>query len=92
VVIRGLNAYHGDVSAAQLRDGDLVAAVEEERFRRVKHWAGFPRDAIRACLDMAAVVLASGAEINVGAYRLSASLMALSTSAMRAGGIVPARF
>jgi carbamoyltransferase len=55
MIVLGVNAYHGDVSAALLRDGDLVAAVEEERFRRVKHWAGFPRDAIRACLDMAGV-------------------------------------
>ncbi len=51
-MILGLNAYHGDVSAVLLRDGELVAAVEEERFRRVKHWAGFPREAIRACLEM----------------------------------------
>jgi len=53
--ILGINAYHGDVAAAMLRDGELVAAVEEERFRRVKHYAGFPRDAIRACLRIAGV-------------------------------------
>jgi len=53
VLILGINAYHGDVSAAILRDGRLVAAVEEERFRRVKHWAGFPDQAIAACLAMA---------------------------------------
>ena len=41
--ILGLNAYHGDVSAALVCDGQLVAAVEEERFRRIKHCAGFPR-------------------------------------------------
>lgn len=52
MVILGVNAYHGDVSAVLLRDGALVAAVEEERFWRVKHWAGFPREAIRACLEM----------------------------------------
>ena len=50
--IIGINAYHGDVSAVLVRDGQLIAAVEEERFRRVKHWAGFPRDAIGACLAM----------------------------------------
>ena len=55
LIVLGINAYHGDVSAALLRDGELVAAVEEERFRRVKHSAGFPRDAIRACLGMAGV-------------------------------------
>src|SRR5262245_61442596 len=53
MIVLGINAYHGDVSAAILRDGELVAAVEEERFRRVKHYAGFPREAIRACLAMA---------------------------------------
>src|SRR6266566_4580187 len=52
MLILGINAYHGDVAAALLRDGQLVAAVEEERFRRIKHWAGFPRDALRACLRM----------------------------------------
>lgn len=55
MIILGINAYHGDVSAALIRDGTLVAAVEEERFRRVKHWAGFPREAIRTCLEMAGV-------------------------------------
>jgi carbamoyltransferase len=50
--VLGINAYHGDVSAALLCGGELVAAVEEERFRRVKHWAGFPAEAIRSCLQM----------------------------------------
>jgi hypothetical protein len=39
----GLNAFHGDSAAAVIRDGVLVAAAEEERFRRVKHWAGLHR-------------------------------------------------
>jgi carbamoyltransferase len=56
VLILGINAYHGDVAAVLLRDGELVAAVEEERFRRIKHYAGFPRDAIRSCLAMAGAV------------------------------------
>ena len=51
--ILGINAYHGDVSAVLLCDGELVAAVEEERFRRIKHIAGFPTESIRACLAMA---------------------------------------
>src|SRR5207302_955349 len=50
--ILGINAYHGDVSAALLKDGELVAAVEEERYRRIKHVAGFPREAMLACLAM----------------------------------------
>ena len=48
--IIGLNAYHGDVSAVLVRDGRLVAAVEEERFKRIKHVAGFPTLAIEECL------------------------------------------
>ncbi len=49
--ILGLNAYHGDSSAALLTDGILIAAVEEERYNRIKHWAGLPVLAARACLD-----------------------------------------
>ena len=51
--ILGLNAYHADSSAALVVDGKLLAAVEEERFRRQKHWAGFPEKSIRWCLDYA---------------------------------------
>jgi carbamoyltransferase len=53
VNILGLNAYHGDSSAALISDGKIVAAAEEERFLRVKHWAGFPEKAIRYCLSEA---------------------------------------
>lgn len=54
-IILGINAYHGDASACVLRDGILVAAAEEERFRRIKHWAGFPSEAVRYCLAEAGV-------------------------------------
>ena len=40
MLILGINAYHGDASACLARNGELVAAAEEERFRRLKHWAG----------------------------------------------------
>ncbi len=53
--VLGINAYHGDVSAALLKDGALVAAVEEERFRRIKHWAGFPSLSIQRCLEIAGI-------------------------------------
>ena len=53
--ILGINAYHGDSSACLVIDGKLVAAVEEERFRREKHWAGFPELSIKWCLDYACV-------------------------------------
>lgn len=55
--ILGINAYHGDSSAALVVDGQLVAAVEEERFRRIKHWAGFPSESIRYCLESAGLTL-----------------------------------
>jgi carbamoyltransferase len=50
VNILGLNAFHGDASAALFEDGRLMAAVEEERFNRIKHWAGFPALAAHWCL------------------------------------------
>ena len=51
--ILGINAYHGDASAAIVKDGQLIAAVEEERFNRKKHCAGFPSAAVRYCLEAA---------------------------------------
>jgi carbamoyltransferase len=56
--ILGINAYHGNASAALVCDGKLVAAVEEERFNRVKYAAGFPAEAIRYCLKMGGITLA----------------------------------
>ena len=56
--ILGINAYHGDASAAIVHDGKLVAAAEEERFNRKKHCAGFPSLAIRYCLDAAGITAA----------------------------------
>jgi len=55
--ILGINAYHGNASAAILCDGKLVAAVEEERFNRVKYAAGFPAAAIQYCLKAAGITL-----------------------------------
>ena len=49
--ILGINAYHGDSSACLLKDGVVICATEEERFRRIKHWAGFPSEAIKFCLE-----------------------------------------
>src|SRR2546425_1023250 len=50
MIILGLNAYHADASACLVVNGQLVAAAEEERFCRVKHWAGLPARAVGACL------------------------------------------
>lgn len=51
-VILGLNAFHGDAAACLLVEGEVVAAVEEERFSRVKHEAGFPHAAVDYCLSL----------------------------------------
>lgn len=48
--ILGINAYHAGASACLIRDGKLIAAVEEERFNRHKYWAGFPTQAIQYVL------------------------------------------
>ena len=53
IIVLGLNAYHGDSSACIVIDGKLIAAAEEERFTRIKHWAGFPALAIQYCLEEA---------------------------------------
>ena len=53
--ILGINAYHADSSACIVTNGELIAAVEEERFTRIKHWAGFPWQSIQYCLREAGV-------------------------------------
>lgn len=57
MIVLGLNAYHGDSAAALVKDGRLVAAAEEERFRRIKHWAGLPTEAMKWCLADAGLKL-----------------------------------
>src|SRR5207249_11321232 len=60
--ILGINVYHPDVSAVLIRDGRLIAALEEERFRRIKHYAGFPTTAIQRCLEIGGI---TGSDIDV---------------------------
>src|SRR6185295_13701207 len=55
--ILGVNAYHADSAACLVVDGEIVAAAEEERFRRLKHWAGVPSEAIAWCLGDAGIRL-----------------------------------
>ena len=57
MIILGLNCFHGDAAACLVRDGVLIAAAEEERFRRGKHWAGFPTEAIKYCLAEAGITI-----------------------------------
>ncbi len=71
-IILGLNAYHADSSACIVVGGNLVAAAEEERFRRVKHWAGFPSESIKYCLSQAGAKLVDVSHIAVNSDPQSA--------------------
>jgi len=57
--ILGLNAYHGDASATLIKNGEIVLAIEEERLNRLKHSAGFPTLAIKACLKEAGISISN---------------------------------
>jgi len=61
VYILGISCYYHDAAASLLKDGQLVAAAEEERFSRIKHDYGFPTHAIQFCLDSAGI---TGAELD----------------------------
>jgi carbamoyltransferase len=63
--ILGINAYHGDAAAALIKDGGLIAAVEEERFNRIKHCAGFPTQAIEYCLRAAGISIADVEHVGI---------------------------
>ena len=52
-IILGINAYHADSSACIIVNGKLVAAIEEERITRKKHYSGYPTNSIRQCLQIA---------------------------------------
>ncbi len=51
MLILGLNMFHADASAAIVQNGEVVFAIAEERLNRIKHYAGFPALAVKACLD-----------------------------------------
>jgi carbamoyltransferase len=63
--ILGINAYHGGASACLIQDGQLIAAAEEERFLRVKYWAGFPVQAIQYVLGEAGITAADVDHIGI---------------------------
>ena len=92
--ILGLNAYHADSSAAIFKDGVMIAATEEERFRRVKHWAGFPSMAIQFCLREAGIKLdevdhiAIGRDVNAKYFK---KWLYLLTHPMDIGGVLNRR-
>ena len=57
MIILGLNIFHADTSACLVKDGKLIVAVEEERFTRIKHFTGFPKNSINFCLKEGRVKL-----------------------------------
>ena len=66
MLILGLNMFHADASAAIIQDGELVFAIAEERLNRIKHYAGFPSLAIKACLDTAGAKMTDVDHVAVG--------------------------
>jgi carbamoyltransferase len=88
--ILGINAYHGDAAAALIQDGRIVAAVEEERFNRVKHCAGFPTESVRYCLRAAGIRIEEVEHIGISrdpsAHLHKKILFAASRAARRMGG------
>ena len=66
MLILGLNMFHADASAAILQDGEVIFAVAEERLNRIKHYAGFPVLAIKACLDAAGAKITDVDHVAVG--------------------------
>lgn len=87
----GLNAFHGDSSACIFKDNILIAASEEERFRRIKHWAGMPTEAIGFCLQEAGISLSEVDHIaisrdpNANAYKKIKHVL---TKGFRLGALV----
>lgn len=66
MLILGLNMFHADASAAIVQDGEVVFAIAEERLNRVKHYAGFPALAVKACLDAAGAKLGDVDHVAIG--------------------------
>src|SRR3989442_60228 len=74
--ILGINAYHGDAAAALIKDGRIVAAVEEERFNRIKHCAGFPTEPVKYCLRVAGIEIDAGEHVCVARHFITSSTIA----------------
>ena len=66
MIILGINAYHADSSASLLINGKIICATEEERFTRIKHWAGLPLQSIEFCLEYAKISIDQVDSICIG--------------------------
>ena len=85
--ILGINAYHGDAAAALVKDGKLIAAVEEERFNRVKHCAGFPTESVKYCLSAAGVSIEDVEHIGISRDPAAHLHKKILFAAQRAGAV-----
>ena len=63
--ILGISAYYHDSAACVLKDGEIVAAAQEERFTRKKHDQNFPLNAIKYCLKEASI---SSSDLDIVAF------------------------
>lgn len=70
-IILGINANHADSSACIIKENKLLAAAEEERFNRIKHWAGFPKSSISYCIEEAGIEFSQVSEIAINTNPLS---------------------
>jgi carbamoyltransferase len=61
--VLGVSGFYHDSAAALVRDGEVIAAAQEERFSRIRHDESFPSNAVRYCLD------AGGMSVNVTSIR-----------------------
>src|SRR3954469_5543992 len=66
MLILGLNMFHADASAAIVVDGEVVFAIAEERLNRIKHYAGFPALAVKACLEFVGAKITDVEHVAVG--------------------------
>ena len=70
-IILGLNAFHADSSAAVIVDNEIIAAAEEERFNRKKHWSGFPFESIKFCLEKSNINFSEITDIAINSNQFS---------------------
>lgn len=55
MLVLGISAYYHDSGACLIKDGNIIAAIQEERFTRKKHDASFPSNAIKNCIKIASI-------------------------------------
>ena len=69
--ILGINSFHPDASATLVKDDKIVAAIEEERIVRTKHWSGFPIESIKYCLDESKIDISQIKHIAINSNKFS---------------------